>query len=228
MRSIILITAVVIVQSLACSTPKSTDNRKGQNSETLKPSQPRKTMVLLRRAEISEIALDGALFMDGIYRATRTGISPLKDATILSSTDSLDITEERSTQVLSPKEKAAPTSDTWKEDPKAFDFVVYCEMNSKEQTKHSLNEKLTITVKETWRVELVTDPKVVKTWDCNYILTAGGSFTTTSIAVPINDKEIDQIAEQQTEKMIAPVRGPILKEIREFIKANSASIVERR
>lgn len=220
MRSTILIIAVVIVQSLACSTAKptsdSTDNQKLQNSETRKPSQPRKTTVLLRRAEISEIAIDGALFMDGVYRVTTVVMSPLKEATILSSTDSLEITEdERYVQVLSPKEKAAPMSDTWKKEPKEFDFTVYWEMNSKEQSKFSFDEKLKINVRETWRIELVTDPKVMRTWSCKYVLTGGSSLST-------DEEEIDHIAAEQTEKMIAPVRGPILKEIREFIKVNSA------
>lgn len=219
MRGTILIIAVVIVQSLACSTAKptsnSTDNQKLQNSETLKPSQARKTMVLLRRTEIADIAFDGALFMDGVQRVASKVVSPLKEATILSPTDLLDITEEQSTLVLSSKKKAAPTSDTWKKDPKAFDFVVYCEKNSKEQTKFSFDEKLRMNVKETWRIELVTDPKVKRTWSCNYVLTGGSSLT-------IDEKEIDQIAAQQTEVTIAPVRGPILREIQEFIKTNSA------
>lgn len=61
-------------------------------------------------------------------------------------------------------------------------------------------------------MEKVSDPGVTKSWTTSYEVQGEN--------LSASDEAKDRQAAEQTEKVIAPARGPILEEIRAFLKAN--------
>ena len=84
-------------------------------------------------------------------------------------------------------------------------------MDQQERRKNYYLDPLKIDVEETWTAEKTVDANVKKTWKCSYSVNAES-------ILDVNKPE--KAAVGQTRSVIAPARGPILKEVREFIAAN--------
>ena len=162
--------------------------------------------VLVRRTSVSEIALDGAQFLDLLSQAAAKASPPFRERVLLDSTGSLLVV--RDSQLLSPGESAAK----WEKNPAEFDFLIEWRLKHDEHSKTTFLESLTISVSESWKVEKVSDSSVTKSWTTSYDVEGEN--------LSASDEAKERKAAEQTEKVIAPARGPILEEIRAFLKAN--------
>jgi hypothetical protein len=161
--------------------------------------------ILVRKHDTGVLALDGGVFHMHVMLAA--GKDDIKQSTMLVSDRRIKVEEEYSITLRSPVKGAEQKAAEWKKDPKTFDYLVSWTINSDEHTKTQMAEKLKITVKETWKVEKVSDPLVTKTWTCTYLLEGG--------AVSISQK----LAEDEVRNVVAPAREPIVKEIKAFVSS---------
>ena len=171
--------------------------REGQAAEE---RAAKRTRVLLRETARSDLAADGLLVMAEVYLNLSTA-PPAVFEQILLSGQEIDVTTERKS-VRTGKE-APKEEEPWKQDTAGFDFLVRAETEAHQPRRH-IADPTKIEVKETWTVEKLSDPQVTKSWTTSYELVA-------EVALP---------AKNEGEIKIAPARGPILKGIRAFIRAN--------
>ena len=152
--------------------------------------------LLFRGKQKFDLALDGITFWQHLIETAENAKAELKNDLWLRSTDQVRVDEE-------------PNPDLWKHNPKDFEFLVTCDVNWEEQTKTSASAKLSIIVKESWKIERVAEPAASQTWTKSYVLTGE--------ALGASKEMQARTAAVQSETVIAPARGPILKEIRAFI-----------
>jgi hypothetical protein len=176
--------------------------------ETMKRPVP-PTTVLVRRTSVSDIALDGAQFLDALTEVAKNSTPPLRERVLLDSTGALVVVQE--SQLLSPGEAAGK----WEKADSGFDVLIEWSLENREHTKFSFGSSLEISVSEAWTARAVADPRVTKSWKTSYTLTGPGMIP--------SDDERRRAAIAQTEQVIAPARGPILAEIQAFIKANATA-----
>jgi hypothetical protein len=109
--------------------------------------------------------------------------------------------------------KALSSHKVWKKDPKNYDFLLDWNIDWMEQSKASLDQPLMLTVKETLKLEKVSDPKVTKSWTYTYNLHSPAAVTTST-------ESDEKLALEQTKSIVIPLREPTLKEIKLFIETN--------
>ena len=61
-------------------------------------------------------------------------------------------------------------------------------------------------------VSKVSDPNVTKSWTYNFTLDGGAEISA-----------YEKTSAEQVEKVIAPLRGPVLKQITDFVRTNRSS-----
>lgn len=165
-----------------------------------------KPKVLIRSVDTGTLAVDGLLYLVNLHLAAEKSDS--KDSLLLTDTNKTRVDVEHVNQITGAgqkKEDAKPVE--WKQDIKSYDFLVNVVRDYKEQTKTSLGAPLQIAVKETWKVEKVSDPSVTNTWNLAYMLHGGSDVSS-----------FKKTAVEQTEQVVVPARGPVLQEIRAFIE----------
>ncbi len=161
--------------------------------------------ILVRKHDTGVLAFDGGAFHLHVMLAA--GKDDIKQSTMLVSDRRIIVEEEYSISLRSPVKRDEQKTAEWKKDPKNFDYLVSWTIESNEHTKTQMGENLKITVKETWKVEKVSDPSVTKTWNCTYMLEGG--------AISISQK----LAEDEVRSVVAPARAPIVKEIKAFVSS---------
>ena len=161
--------------------------------------------ILVRKHDTGVLALDGGTFHLQVMLAA--GKDDIKQSTMLVSDQRIVVEEEYSITLRSPVKGQEQKAAEWKRDPKNFDYLVSWTIESDEHTKTQVAENLKITVKETWKVEKVSDPSVTKTWTCTYVLEGG--------AISVSQER----AEDEARKVVAPARAPIVKEIKAFVSS---------
>jgi len=161
--------------------------------------------ILVRKHDTGVLAFDGGAFHLHVMLAA--GKDDIKQSTMLVSDRRIMVEEEYSITIRSPVKDNEQKAAEWKKDPKNFDYLVSWTIESDEHTKTQMAENLKITVRETWKVDKVSDPSVTKTWNCTYVLEGG--------AISISEK----LAENETRKVVAPARAPIVKEIKAFVSS---------
>lgn len=202
MNRIVLL--VLLVASFGHTACKSGPTGSGpQLSQT-----PAQSKVLLRSMDAGTLAVDGLLWLVDLHLVAEK--SAAKDSLLLSDTSGMNVEVEHMNQITGAgQEKQETKPPEWKRDPKNFDFLVNVIRDYKEQTKTSFGAPLQITVKETWKIEKVSDSSVNKTWDLAYTLNGGSEIAS-----------FEKTAAEQTERVVVPARGPVLQEIRDLIAKN--------
>ncbi len=206
--------AVVCSGSLIlCSSLAETVRRPRPSPAVQKAPQPIK--VLVRQTHVIEIAFDGARFLDALDEVAKNAAPEARQRVSLASAGGPCLFVEEK-QILSRGE--APGK--WAKDPAEHEFLVEWKQEYTEHAKYNFSAPLSVSVAETWTVGKVSDPAVVQTWKASY------SLRGTNISAP--KEEISRKAVEQTETVVAPARGPIFQEIREFLVAHRAAAKERR
>lgn len=220
-RRLVSFIAGIAIASLSCSAKEAAvkDQSVANEAPAAERVPPDPVRALLRRRDNSDVALMGAAFLDAIEKAAQKVSPDAQNPVLLSSGDELKLEEEKSLVVWNSglEKKPKPKAEQWKWDPKDFDFLINRDVNSKEQPKFSILDPLKISVTETWQVNKVSDPTVTKRW--TYSLTLDGGSEVAAY---------EKTAAEQVEKVVAPVRGPVLKEIREFIRANKSGAMNAK
>lgn len=181
--------------------------KSGQTGSSPQLSQtPAQRKVLIRSVDTGTLAVDGLLWLVDLHLVAEK--SAAKDSLLLSDTTGMNVEVEHMNQITGAgQEKQETKPPEWKRDPKNFDFLVNVIRDYKEQTKTSFGAPLQIAVKEIWKIEKVSDPSVTDTWDLAYTLNGGNEIS-----------GLEKTAAEQTERVVVPARGPVLKEIRAFIE----------
>ena len=207
----ILLFGIAALACMSCSRNGSVGTSKSSLVES-KEAQP--VNVLMRRTDLSNIAFDGAAFLDELYKAPSKVSPQAQEMVSLSTADGLKVEEERSVEVWNSRldKKPKPKTSEWKLDPGRFDYLVELEVNSREETKYFALDPVKLAVTEAWKVSKVSDPTVTKTWKCNFTVDGGNDISS-----------YEKAAVEQTERVVAPARGPILKELRDFIRASATT-----
>ena len=214
-RWLVLFIAGIATASLSCSAKRAGVGEQSvqNNSPPVERKQPEPVRALIHRRDNSDVALMGAAFLDAMENAARKVSPDAQDPVLLSSRDDLKLEEEKSLVVWNSRlEKKPRQPEQWKWDPKDFDFLINWDVNSKEEPKYLMFDPLKITVSEIWKVNKVSDPAVTKSWTYSVTLNGGAE-------IPAYEKT----AAEQVEKVVAPVRGPVLRQITEFNRANRSS-----
>lgn len=210
----LIILGILVLLSVACSS-KHAGNQTESRAESTRAKQTEPVKVLLRRHDSSDVALMGAAFLDAIENAARKVPPNAPGGPVLLSTgDELKLEEEKSLVVWNStlEKKPTPKPEQWKWNAKDFDFLITWEVNSKEQAKYFILDPLKIAVTETWKVSKVSDPNVTKSWTYNFTLDGGAEISA-----------YEKTSAEQVEKVIAPLRGPVLKQITDFVRTNRSS-----
>ena len=173
---------------------------------TSQPPVQAQRKVLIRSVDTGTLAVDGLLYLVNLHLAAEKSDS--KDSLLLFDTTQMRVDIEGVNQLTGAgKEKRDAGPVEWKRDLKNYDFLVNVVRDYKEQTKTSFVAPLQIAVKETWKIEKVSDPSVTNTWNFEYMLNGGSDVTS-----------FKKTAAEQTERVLVPARGPVLKEIRAFVE----------
>lgn len=171
------------------------------------------TRLLVRGLSTGELALDGLLFLVTLDRDASSTAAPLKDDLLLRSAPPLQVEQENASIVKNPSgNQWGNSKPDWKLDLSGFDYLVEWTRESSERPK-SLGQSadLIISVTETWNLQKTADASVMKNWTASYELRR---------AFLDSDKDREaRAATAQNRLVVAPVRGPILKAIRQFVVA---------
>ncbi|MDQ3817085.1 MAG: hypothetical protein M3362_05275, partial [Acidobacteriota bacterium] len=123
----------------------------------------------------------------------------------------LEVESEYSITVKSPDgDYWQDSSVKWSREPADFDFVLNWAIDYREQLD-ARADLSRIDVKETWTIYKVSDPAIKRTWSASYRLSRD---LRESSKMPVVE-----VAQIQNKEIVAPVRGPILEEIRKYIIA---------
>jgi hypothetical protein len=201
---------------LVVFTGSSCKSKPAQSQGSAAPAAAQPVKVLLRKRTTGNLAIDGFLWQLSLASAIDQATPEVKDLIVLDSGPDLAVETEwiEETKIpLKEKDKKKKEPSTWKLDPKNFEFLVDWTLDQQEQTKFFFGDSLKITAKEIWKIERTTNPSVSRNWNCSYLMDGGWQ---------ISKDDYEKAAKDQTEKVIAPARGPILKEIRAFIEANKS------
>jgi HEAT repeat protein len=176
-------------------------------SEPAKVAKPKLVRILVRRLNTGRLALDGVLFVIELDKVVPKKPGIAQNIRLVSA-GPLKVEQEETGQIEVPTMDVKHEPVQWKKDPTPYDFLISWNLDWQERTKHQFSDRLTIDVKETWKVEKVSDTSVTQAWTTSYVLTGEetGASDTSSL-----------LAAEQTETLIAPARGRILREIRGFI-----------
>lgn len=189
-----------------------------------KASKPEPVKVLVRRLNSGWMALDGVLFLVELGKEAEKAKPGLVESIRLVSGGSIEAEEEEQGRIELPDvpqvKLLKPGPVEWKKAPAGFDLLISWTLDYHERTKSSWSDKLRLDVKETWKVEKVSDSTVTQTWTTSYVLTG--------VETGASDESEARAAAEQTETVIAPARSPILKEIRAFIEANRTKKAEKQ
>lgn len=161
--------------------------------------------ILVRKLDTGKLALDGRGFH--LHVTWEAGKDEFKDSTMLVTNRRLKVEDEYALTVRSPTETAQPQAE-WKKDPRNFDYLINWTIESDEQTKFSFADPLKIAVKETWKIEKVSQPSVTRTWNCSYLLHGGASSANR------------ELAQKAVKTVVAPARMPIINEIKAFVASH--------
>lgn len=179
--------------------------------------------VLIRKVNTGVVALDGGFLLIDVEKAAQNAKPQVLKNLRLTSAGGIRVEMESRTAIEFPggqkwaEKQPYDTHGEAERDAAGFDFLVSWTLDWHELSKYQLSDKLKIDVKETWKVEKVADSSVTQTWTLSYLLTEEESLGLKDMT-----KRIAHAAVEQTATVIAPRRGPILKEIRAFIEANRA------
>jgi hypothetical protein len=171
----------------------------------------------VRTTQNDDCAVDGLFFLIQVrawQAMTIHNENEAKNETAERLTPSLSVSdqgfsvvEEKQSSDDKKTKGAAPT----KADPKDFDFVVTWVQDNKEAQKRSLSAPVEISGKEIFKVEKVSDPTLSRSWSFAYALNGGSK-----------SEDYPKTSVEQTRTIIIPARGPVLNEIRAFMKASQS------
>jgi HEAT repeat protein len=176
-------------------------------SESAKVAKPKPIRILVRRLNTGRLAIDGVLFVTNLGKVVPRKPAVAQDLGLVSS-GRLTVEEEETGQIEIPTIDVKHEPIQWKKSPASYDFVISWNVDWHERAKYQFSDRLIIDVKETWKIERVSDKSANQEWTTSYVLT--GAETATSDTNNI-------LAAEQTETLIAPARGRILKAIRAFV-----------
>jgi len=158
--------------------------------------------VLLQRTIQTDQTVEGFLLEAEVYMNLAESPSDVVEQILLASKDIQVVAEERKIQKTQKATTDTPTP--WQHGPAGFDFVVRMEAEA-HQPVVKIGEPIKVQIKEAWSAEKVSAPQLKRSWVVSYELSGAEFFS------PRKD---------EGERKIVPARGPVLKELREFIRAN--------
>lgn len=141
-------------------------------------------------------------------------ISALASDLGLVSGPTLRVREERTVRHEGAKYQKRP-GEEWAVDPGKLDFLVNWNLEFLEHPKDP-SGRYRFTVTDSWRAQKTSDPSVNKTWTVSYDLAYESSIW-------YDSPKRAQLSQEQAERVIAPLRGPIVREVVAFIESNSSN-----
>lgn len=174
--------------------------------------QPKAIKVLVRVTELSEVALDGAKFIDALEETLkRLKAGNLEHVQLQSGRGLVVVQESQRVVGLSLRPDAASNLQ-WKTDPAGFDFLVNWTIHYVEDNKNFLSSPLYIRVKETLESMAISDPTQKRTWSTRYFFNAPQGLIEVEAHRGVSD--------------VLTARAPIMRDIRNFLTSRTVAPVK--